>query len=327
MLGTGSRFLSAVVLFLVSWGLVAVTGQTVQAKQDAPAARVIHARKHDTSSAPVRESRAKLQKLRKFEEIPLFSLPAQEPGAGAEPAPAADANASAVSPDRILTPSGAPQMLMPDPLVNFAGIHNIAGVAPPDTCGDVGPDHYVQAVNLHFQVFDKTGTSLLGPLPLNSIWSGFGGVCETLNNGDPIVLYDQWADRWLISQFALNYGGEGFHQCIAVSTTGDPTGTWHRYDYFMSDTLMNDYPKFGVWPDGYYMSINQFNAATAYSFAGQGVAAFERDKMLAGQAAAMQYINASATHLRAPGHAAFGCGRSGPAVRRRAQSFCQDGRQ
>lgn len=184
-----------------------------------------------------------------------------------------------------------PVLAMPAPLQNFEGINNIAGVAPPDTCGDVGPNHYVQAVNLHFQVFDKSGSNLLGPLPLNSIWSGFGGVCETLNDGDPIVLYDQWADRWFISQFALDYGDQGFHQCIAVSTSGDPTGTWHRYDYFMSDTIMNDYPKFGIWPDGYYMAINQFDASRGNAFAGQGVAVFDRSNMLSGNAAAMQYFD------------------------------------
>ncbi|GAB4343887.1 MAG: hypothetical protein Kow0089_19980 [Desulfobulbaceae bacterium] len=180
---------------------------------------------------------------------------------------------------------------MPAPLLSFEGTNNVNGVAPPDTCGDVGPDHYVQAVNLSYQVFDKTGNSLYGPVSLNTLWAGFGGICEIRNNGDPIVLYDQWADRWFISQFALDYGGAGFHQCIAVSRTGDPTGEWYRYDYKMSDTIMNDYPKFGVWPDGYYMSINQFDASAGYLWAGQGVAVFDRATMLAGGNAPMQYLD------------------------------------
>ena len=255
--------------------------------------KVIQARKHDTAVRPVREYRTTPLKPRGVREIPRFVLPLEGAGASQEQSLVGQVPPDLSRADRALQAAVTSVPLMPASATNFEGIGNIAGVLPPDTCGDVGPNHYVQAVNLNFQVFDKNGASLLGPQPINSIWNGFGGVCETLNDGDPIVLYDQWADRWLISQFALNYGGQGFHQCIAISTTGDPTGTWHRYDYFMSSTLMNDYPKFGVWSDGYYMSINQFNAASSYAFAGQGVVAFEREKMLAGQAAAMQYIDAS----------------------------------
>lgn len=258
-------------------------------------AKASQARKHDTMTRPVREYRAVPLKPRGVREIPRFDLPLGGAGVAQDQSLSRTQASPALSPDdpALRDPAAAAGLLMPAAEAAFEGINNVAGVLPPDTCGDVGPSHYVQAVNLHFQVFAKNGTSLLGPLPINSLWGGFGGVCETLNNGDPIVLYDQWADRWLISQFALNYGGQGFHQCIAISTTGDPTGTWHRYDYFMSSNIMNDYPKFGVWPDGYYMSINQFNAASSYAFAGQGVVAFEREKMLAGQAAAMQYIDAS----------------------------------
>ena len=99
-----------------------------------------------------------------------------------------------------------------------------------------------------------------GPVNTNTIWSGFGGPCQTTNNGDPIVLYDRAADRFLVSQFALpNYPSGPFYECIAVSQTGDPTASWYRYAFLVSNTKMDDYPKLAVWPDGYYMSVNQFN--------------------------------------------------------------------
>jgi len=149
-------------------------------------------------------------------------------------------------------------------------------VFPPDTVGDVGPNHYVQAVNLLYEVFDKSGTSLMGPLPISTLFSTLGGPCSTNDDGDPIVLYDPLADRWLISQFVL--GLNPTRQCIAISRTGDPTGSYFLYDFGMPNSKDNDYPKFGVWPDAYYMSDNQFNP----SFAGAGVFAFDRTKMLAG---------------------------------------------
>jgi hypothetical protein len=178
---------------------------------------------------------------------------------------------------------------MPSTATNFEGVFNRNGVLPPDTNGDVGPNHYVQWVNLSLAVYSKSGALLYGPTNGNTIFSGFGGPCQTTNDGDPIVLYDERADRWLLSQFALpNYPSGPFYQCLAVSTGPDPTGTYHRYAF--SFNKMNDYPKLGVWPDGYYLAINQFAAGSGL-WAGQGVAVFERDKMLAGQAARMIYFD------------------------------------
>ena len=196
---------------------------------------------------------------------------------------------------------------MPTPLTSFDGNDNLAGVLPPDPTGDIGYDpatgakYYVQAVNLQLAVWDVTDlanpTLVMGPVPGNSLWTGFGGICETNNDGDPIVLFDHLAQRWIYSQFALDFGTPEFHQCIAVSQTADPTGGWYLYDYFYSNSLMNDYPKFGVWPDAYYMSVNQFDAAT-FGWAGAGVVAFERDKMLLGDpTAAMIYVNVGAVTL------------------------------
>ena len=179
------------------------------------------------------------------------------------------------------------------PLVSFDGVNNVNGVLPPDTNGDVGPNHYMQWVNLSFAIYNKSGGLLYGPAAGNTLWSGFGGTCQTSNDGDPIVLYDQLADRWMVSQFAVPGGTSGYHQCIAVSQTGDPTGAWYRYDFLYSSTNMNDYPHFGVWPDGYYMAVHEF--ANAATWAGQGVAVFERDKMLLGQPARMVKFNLYAT--------------------------------
>jgi hypothetical protein len=156
--------------------------------------------------------------------------------------------------------SFAPQSAMPAPLKTFDGMTGAAcGCAPPDTDGEVGKTQYVQMTNSGFQVFDKgTGNSVLGPKSTASIWSGFGGVCENNGKGDPIILYDQLADRWVISQFAGNYPTTAItDQCIAVSTTGDATGSYHRYGFHLGSDFF-DYPHMGMWPDGYYLSDNVF---------------------------------------------------------------------
>ena len=168
--------------------------------------------------------------------------------------------------------------------------------APPDTNGDVGPNHYVQSVNTVFSVYSKTGTRLAGPTPLDDIWESAPNAaqfnCTTQSRGDPIVQYDPMANRWLISQF--NFPGAAviappFDQCIAISQTADPTGAYYLYDFNYSATIFNDYPHFGVWPDAYYMSVNQFDTTTPNTdFHSAGACAFEREKMLTGNPSAKQ---------------------------------------
>ena len=154
--------------------------------------------------------------------------------------------------------------------------------APPDTNGAVGPNHYVQWVNESFAIFDKSGAVLLGPRAGNSLWSGFGGLCQTDNDGDPIVQYDKQNDRWIMTQFAVTGATTGTYlQCIAVSTTGDPTGSYNRYAFAFAD--FPDYPKLGVWPDGYYMSFNMFRNGSLFN--GAGVCAFNDAAMRAGASA------------------------------------------
>ena len=176
--------------------------------------------------------------------------------------------------DRLARPN------MPSPALNFDGIP-FPGVscscAPPDTNGEVGATQYVQIVNQGFQVFNKTtGASVFGPVDIATLWSS--GTCSTNGDGDPVVLYDQLANRWVVTQFAG--ASVPTDECIAVSTTSDATGTYNAYD-FQLGTDFFDYPKFGVWPDAYYMSMNVFNSSGT-AFLGPQPFAFDRAAMLAG---------------------------------------------
>jgi len=187
------------------------------------------------------------------------------------------------------------------PLVSTAGAFGFAGVgngdygfapdaAPPDTEGTVGATQYVQWVNESFAVFNKsTGAIVAGPTPGNTLWSGFGGGCETNNDGDPIVQYDKLANRWVFTQFSVST--LPYLQCVAVSTTSDATGTYNRYAFSYGNTQFPDYPKLAVWPDAYYISFNIFNRGT--SFAGTKVCAYDRTSMLAGLAATQQCFQLS----------------------------------
>jgi Carboxypeptidase regulatory-like domain len=166
---------------------------------------------------------------------------------------------------------------IPPTTVSFAGMSGT--VQPPDTVGDVSGNYYVQMLNSRLQVFSKTGTSLFGPVNINSLWAGFGGACQTENAGDPVVLHDQLADRWLITQFTA--AGPTYFNCVALSTTNNPGGTYFRWA-FTTGTNFPDYPKYGVWSDGYYISTREFSAAGP--FAGVGAYALNRDQMLLGNA-------------------------------------------
>lgn len=177
-------------------------------------------------------------------------------------------------------------------LQNFEGISNLSGVYPPDTQGDIGPNHYIQVVNLNFAIFSRTGSVLYGPASLSSIWDGIPSPWNGTNNGDPVVLYDQAANRWIISQFSLPNTTQ-YAELIAISQTSDPTGAWYRY-VFEFGSNMPDYPKLGVWNDGYYLSVNQFYQAS--SWAGVGACALERNKMLIGDPTAqMVYFDLGAS--------------------------------
>src|SRR5216683_745751 len=187
------------------------------------------------------------------------------------------------APDPVLQSTAGP-LVATTAGVNFAGVGNgdygfVPNAAPPDTNGAVGDTQYVQWVNESFAVFEKAnGALVLGPVAANTLWAGFGGSCETNNDGDPIVQYDKAAKRWVLTQFSVST--TPYLQCVAVSTTSDATGSYARYAF--SQPNFPDYPKLGVWPDGYYLSFNMFRGNT---FVGGSACAFDRSKMLAGAAA------------------------------------------
>jgi hypothetical protein len=179
---------------------------------------------------------------------------------------------------------------VPRPSQVFEGIANTTFVAPPDPTGEVSPTQYVEAVNADdgafMAVFDRTGDVLAEPFKMERLWEK-GSFCRKNGQGDPIVNYDQYADRWIVTQFAFITGDEvhgPYYECIAVSSSGDATGTYYAYDFLIAKDELPDYPKFGVWPDGYYMSLHLF-AGNGSFFKAQGIIAFDRENMLLGQEA------------------------------------------
>ena len=186
-----------------------------------------------------------------------------------------------------------PTPTMPGPLLTFDGMNSsetACGCLPPDTDGDVGPNHYVEALNVAFRVYDKSGTPLTPPTTFNSLFAPLVGTpCSGSNGGDPFVFYDHIADRWVISDFAFPSLSGPFYQCIGVSTSGDPTGTYNLYAIQVEPsqpTWIGDYPKMALWSDpqpggAYHLTVNLFDGPTL-AFEGVRVFAFDRGSMLTG---------------------------------------------
>jgi hypothetical protein len=177
-----------------------------------------------------------------------------------------------------------------NPIQNFDGpdmdavsvINGGGRFAPPDTNAAVGPNHVVITTNGCVQVFSKVGAALTSPALISTLLVGVPNAND--DDGDPIVLYDSLADRWVVSQFDVTRVTAGStHQHVAVSKTSDPTGAYYAYDFLMTANRPADYPHLGVWPDGYYMSTNDFSLPVfSNPFQGAGLYAFERNKMLIG---------------------------------------------
>jgi hypothetical protein len=243
------------------------------AQQGGPAGPDVSPALHRDVSPPLRDIPVS-PRARQLTERPLLTLPG------------GTSSIVAAGPDPVLQTSPG-TLAATNSGLNFAGVGNgdygfTPDAAPPDTNGAVGATQYVQWVNESFAVFDKTsGALILGPVAGNTLWSGFGGGCQTNNDGDPIVQYDKSANRWVLTQFSVST--TPYLQCVAVSRTGDATGSYNRYAFSYGNTQFPDYPKLGVWPDAYYISFNIFNNGT--SFAGSKACAYDRAAMLAGAAA------------------------------------------
>ena len=169
--------------------------------------------------------------------------------------------------------------------VNFDGIGS-PGYAPSDSNMAVGPTEIVEVVNVDFQVFNKTGGSIAGPTSITNIFAPLAGDCSANTDGDPVVLYDRAADRWVLSMIGV---GSTFSECIAVSKTNDPTGAYYLYGYSFGANL-NDYPKLSTWAtasnSAYLATYDIFiNGA---SFGGSDLCGLDRTKMLAGNSSAAQ---------------------------------------
>jgi len=228
-------------------------------------------------------------------QIRNLFLDRSQPGA----TPDADAALvrSSLAPTRETPTLGAVQF---DGLSSADNFSSYGGrVLPPDTNHDVGPNHIVETTNLLVRIYDKSGTPLVAPFRMSALFTSLGAPCSTHDDGDPVVLYDPLADRWLLTQFTYEYPSKN-RFCIAVSQTADPTGAYYVYQLSSPITAFQDYPHFGVWPDGYYLTSHEFNTALT-TYLGQGVFALERGKMLVGAPASAVYFDLGQVNLNIGG--------------------------
>jgi hypothetical protein len=285
------RILAAVLLVLAAAALVFLTVSppaTAQptARPQPLAPKFSKAVAFDVS--PPLRSLAKIARPRTFPPDAVLEV---RPERGGSEGPQAH-RIKAYSADGVLQQLFSPTPTIPAPLLTFEGLSNqdnfnVFGfrVNPPDPNGEVGPNNYVEIINLVFGVYDKAGNLLAGPVDTGSLWAGFAIPDCTDPSGDPVVLYDKFEDRWLLSQFTtsgLDDPTKPFWNCVAVSTTGDPAGTYYRYAFeTTSDDIFYfpDYPKYGLWRDSYILTTREFGPTVEY---GIGVYALERGRMLEG---------------------------------------------
>jgi hypothetical protein len=156
-------------------------------------------------------------------------------------------------------------------IVNFDG--QTSPYYPPDCNGTAGPNHFMQTINMVYAIYTKDGTKVAGPTAINLLFGNVPGA--NYNDGDPVILYDEQADRWLVTEIV--WEGSPNYLLLAVSSTNDPTGTWHRYSFPVAS--MPDYAKVGIWRDGYYMGDNNGGSTDIY--------VFQRDSILTGATARM----------------------------------------
>lgn len=177
--------------------------------------------------------------------------------------------------------------------LNFAGVSAPAGRVVPDTNGAVGLTQYFQWVNVDFEIFDKTtGASIYGPVDASTLWTGVP-ECLTTDDDDIVAEYDKMANVWVLEQHVAPPSGPNY-QCIAVSTTSDATGSYYQY-VFSLPANFPDYPKISVWPDAYYLTMNEESETTGAAM-GAYVCALDRAAMLTGATATAQCFQLNAAY-------------------------------
>src|SRR6266516_3676741 len=267
----------------------------VRAEDTGPAVAHLHANKATTSRPHqlfLTRASGRVFDVRKLKgTVMKRERPEHEDPFGPPETSATSGLPSKVSPSGIV--SGAAQAPAPGPDSSFAGLDFATWGAghPPDENGDVGPTYYIQVVNTSIGIYDKSNGNRVAAFTFDTFMSQgqFGNLCYTDNFGDPVVLYDSFENRWFITDFAFKLDGSGnvvdppgAFQCFAVSKTGDPvTGGWNFYSIAAPGAL-NDYPKFGVWPDGIYMSANMFGYPASGSYQGYHSWALNKQQMYAG---------------------------------------------
>ena len=297
------RKAGVVVLLAATAGAVAATLSTGGSQPAAPThslsapagTRSASGGKASTSGQAVGSGPIVSQALHHDTSAPLRTItPTKFPDKGPQLTPDADGKRQAPPSGDQADPVVQSQLgtgQMPSTSVNFDGVSVGQGGqwAPPDPNGAAGPNNYFEIVNDGFAIYTKTGAVALSARPTNTIFSGFGGHCQTSNNGDGTVTYDQLAGRWVVQQFQIT--SLPYSDCVAVSTTSDPTGSWNRYEFATNNVDFNDYPKLGVWTDAYYVTYNIF--ANGNNYSGPEVCAFDKAKMIAGLAATQQCFKPS----------------------------------
>ena len=267
------RALLALVLFFAGLGLAFFTFSRALAQQQGPPA---------DADAPEAIYRGVLPVVQ-FDVSPPLSEMALTPPTVEEPEGEGDRKDDPPGQPGPLGPQDIDQNVqsevgkgeIPSPIVSFDAF-NGTGPTPPDPVAGVGPNHIVVMANSRYAVYTKTGAPLVGPANINTLWSGFGGACQNENAGDPIVIYDARADRWLLTQFTA--AGPTYFNCVAISTTGDPTGTYFRYA-ISTGSNFPDYPKYGTWTNAYLISTREQSGG---SDVGIGAYALNRAQMIAG---------------------------------------------
>ncbi|MGV9242171.1 hypothetical protein [Streptomyces sp. NPDC003710] len=233
---------------------------------------------HDTSP-PLREL---WQKSRQLRRAPHVTSPSKGPHPSL---------AKATAPDRVVQDHNGNRGRIRSG-VSFEGIREGGGV-PPDPNASVGSRQVVEITNFELAVYSKSGATLLGPLTTQTLFSGFGGPCETAQSdflGDPEVRWDSLAHRWIINQFASDDGTTTNRLCVGVSRTADATGEYYRYDFGYQN--LPDHPKFAVWPDAYYVIATANAAGTLFE-----ACAWDRHRMLRGADADQQCYTVPASTI------------------------------